>query len=110
MYVCCMLGVLAHSWEYWLLAGSIGYKLGVLAHSCNLATERLGHRDVRGLSSMDPRLNCGLASALSSMMLTHMSGRPGEPPPPCLGGVMRVVRTPHNFGDKDRPPSSECDV
>ena len=30
-------------------------KLGVLAHSCNLATERLGHLDVRGLSATDPR-------------------------------------------------------
>ena len=30
-------------------------QLGVLAHSCNLATERLGHRDVRGLSATDPR-------------------------------------------------------
>ena len=48
---------------------------------------------------MDPRPNCGLASALSSMMLTHTSSRPGEPPPPCLG-----------VGDQVRPLSYECDV
>ena len=30
-------------------------ELGVLAHSCNLANERLGHRDVPGLSATDPR-------------------------------------------------------
>ena len=88
----------------WIL---IKFSVKFSARTCNVATDRLGHRDVRGLCSIDPRLNFGLASALSLMMLTHTSGRPGEPPPPCLGVVKRVTC---NFGDKDRPPSCECDV
>ena len=101
-----------HTFRFILVTGIAGHtsyfcQPGSLARTCNVATDRLGHRDVRGLCSIDPRLNFGLASALSLMMLTHTSGRPGEPPPPCLGVVKRVTC---NFGDKDRPPSCKCDV
>ena len=57
------------------------------------------NRDVLGLCAIDPPLNCGLASALCSMMFTHTNIRPGELPPTYL-----CVR------DNDRPPSYECVV